>query len=85
MGKRKRSSKESEVSILAKLQKLISAEIELYDKCKFHEAARAIDDYLINSVSQVYIPITREELWQKITKRTEGLQYMQHLQRYYEI
>ncbi|MFZ0843263.1 MAG: isoleucine--tRNA ligase, partial [Nitrosotalea sp.] len=55
--------KESEVWILAKLQKLISSEIESYDKCKFHEAARAIDDFLINSVSQVYIPITREELW----------------------
>jgi len=37
--------------------------MESYDKCRFHEAARAIDDYLINSVSQVYIPITREELW----------------------
>ena len=36
---------------------------ESQDKCRFHEAARAIDDYLINSVSQVYIPITREELW----------------------
>ncbi|MDE1845146.1 MAG: isoleucine--tRNA ligase [Thaumarchaeota archaeon] len=55
--------KESEVWILSKLQKLISSVTESQDKCRFHEAARAIDDYLINAVSQVYIPITREELW----------------------
>jgi isoleucyl-tRNA synthetase len=55
--------KESEIWVLSKLQKLFSSTIESYDKCRFHEAARAIDDYLINSVSQVYIPITREELW----------------------
>ncbi|SMH70986.1 isoleucine--tRNA ligase [Candidatus Nitrosotalea okcheonensis] len=55
--------KEPEIWILSKLQKLISSVIESQDKCRFHEAARAIDDYLINSVSQVYIPITREELW----------------------
>jgi len=55
--------KESEIWVLSKLQKLISSVTESQDKCRFHEAARAIDDYLINSVSQVYIPITREELW----------------------
>lgn len=55
--------KESEIWVLSKLQKLFFSTIESYDKCRFHEAARAIDDYLINSVSQVYIPITREELW----------------------
>jgi isoleucyl-tRNA synthetase len=54
---------ESEIWILSKLQKLILTVTESLDKCRFHEAARAIDDYLINSVSQVYIPITREELW----------------------
>ncbi|MGI0017885.1 MAG: class I tRNA ligase family protein, partial [Nitrosotalea sp.] len=55
--------KEAEIWILSKLQKLISSVTEAQDKCRFHEASRAIDDYLINSVSQVYIPITREELW----------------------
>jgi len=55
--------KESEIWALSKLQKLITSVTESLDKCRFHEAARAIDDYLINSVSQVYIPITREELW----------------------
>jgi isoleucyl-tRNA synthetase len=55
--------KESEIWILSKLQKLISSVIESQDKCRFHESARAIDDFVINLVSQVYIPITREELW----------------------
>ncbi len=61
--KEKNLLREPEIWILSKLQKLISSVTESQDKCKFHEAARAIDDYLINSVSQVYIPITREELW----------------------
>ncbi len=55
--------KESEVWILSKLQKLVLTVIESQEKCRFHESARAIDDFVINSVSQVYIPITREELW----------------------
>src|SRR5690348_5418089 len=61
--KEKNLLKESEIWILSKLQKLISSVTESQDKCRFHEASRAIDDYLINAVSQVYIPITREELW----------------------
>jgi len=55
--------KSPEIWILSKLQKLISKVKELQDKCKFHEAAKALDDFIINSVSQVYIPITREDLW----------------------
>ena len=55
--------KEPEIWILSKLQKLISSVIESQDRCRFHESARAIDDFIINSVSQVYIPITREDLW----------------------
>ncbi|MDE1763770.1 MAG: isoleucine--tRNA ligase [Thaumarchaeota archaeon] len=55
--------KEPEIWILSKLQRLASSVIESQDRCRFHESARAIDDFIINSVSQVYIPITREELW----------------------
>src|SRR5574337_551960 len=61
--KEKNLLKEAEIWVLSKLQKLIASVTESQDKCRFHEAARAIDDYLINSVSQVYSPITREELW----------------------
>ncbi|MDE1764797.1 MAG: isoleucine--tRNA ligase [Thaumarchaeota archaeon] len=61
--KSKNLLKEPEVWILSKLQRLVSSVIVSQDKCRFHEATRAIDDFIINSVSQVYIPITREELW----------------------
>jgi isoleucyl-tRNA synthetase len=61
--KNKNLLKSPEIWILSKLQKLISKVKELQDRCKFHEAAKALDDFIINSVSQVYIPITREDLW----------------------
>src|SRR5437879_786562 len=55
--------KSPEIWILSKLQKLISKVKETQDRCRLHEAAKALDDFIINSVSQVYIPITREEIW----------------------
>ncbi len=61
--KNKNLLKSPEIWVLSKLQKLISKVKELQDNCKFHEAAKALDDFIINSVSQVYIPITREDLW----------------------
>jgi len=61
--KKKNLLTEPEIWILSKLQKLISIVIESQEKCRFHESAKAIDDFVINSVSQVYVPITREELW----------------------
>ncbi|OLB91741.1 MAG: isoleucine--tRNA ligase [Thaumarchaeota archaeon 13_1_40CM_38_12] len=61
--KKKNLLTESEIWILSKLQKLIAGVIESQDRCRFHEAAKAIDDFVINSLSQIYIPITREELW----------------------
>jgi len=53
-----------DIWILSKLQKLIKNTTELYDKCRYHEAAKSIEDFIINSLSQVYIPITRSELWE---------------------
>lgn len=61
--KRKNLLKEPEIWILAKLQKVITNVRESLERCRFHDSARAIDDFVINSVSQEYIPITREELW----------------------
>jgi isoleucyl-tRNA synthetase len=54
-----------DIWILSKLQNLIKKTTELYDKCRFHEAAKSIEDFIINSLSQVYIPITRGELWEE--------------------
>jgi isoleucyl-tRNA synthetase len=52
-----------DIWLLSKLQKLIQNSNEFNDKCKFHEATKALEDFIINSLSQIYIPITRGELW----------------------
>lgn len=61
--KKKALIKSPEIWILSKLQNLISYVAESQNKCRFHEAAKALDDFIINSVSQTYIPITRPEIW----------------------
>jgi isoleucyl-tRNA synthetase len=55
----------SDVWLLSKLQKLVTNVTQSNEKCRFHEAARALDDFIINSLSQIYIPITRGELWEE--------------------
>ena len=52
-----------DIWLLSKLQKLIQKITEKNQSCKFHEAAKAVDDFIINNLSQIYIPITRGELW----------------------
>ncbi|HJL67749.1 MAG TPA: isoleucine--tRNA ligase [Nitrosopumilus sp.] len=52
-----------DIWLLSKLQKLIQTMTEKNQSCKFHESAKAIDDFVINNLSQIYIPITRGELW----------------------
>ena len=52
-----------DIWLLSKLQKLIQILTEKNESCKFHEGAKAIDDFIINNLSQIYIPITRGELW----------------------
>jgi isoleucyl-tRNA synthetase len=49
--------------LLSKLQKLVRKVEQDYNRCKFHEAAKAIDEYIIDILSQTYIPITRGNLW----------------------
>ncbi len=52
-----------DIWLLSKLQKLIQIITEKNQSCKFHESAKSIDDFIINNLSQIYIPITRGELW----------------------
>jgi len=52
-----------DIWLLSKLQKLIMKITDRNNSCKFHEGAKAIDDFIINNLSQIYIPITRGELW----------------------
>lgn len=55
--------REQDLWLLAKLQKLIHTVTKKIAECRFHEAARALDDYIINIFSQTYIRITRGEIW----------------------
>ena len=61
----------ADIWLLSKLQKLIKKSNENYDKCRFHESAKAIEDFIINLLSQVYIPITRAELWDEDESKRE--------------
>ena len=53
----------TDIWLLSKLQKTIELSTVSNNECKFHESASAIEDFLINSLSQIYIPITKPELW----------------------
>lgn len=55
--------REPEIWLLSKLQTLIEGVTTGYDRCRFHEAARAIEEFIINDLSQTYIPLTRNEIW----------------------
>jgi len=60
-----------DIWILSKLQKMITAVQEENESCRFHEAARALEDFIINSLSQVYIPITKAELWDEESSKAD--------------
>ena len=52
-----------DIWILTKLEKLIDNVTKLIDICKFHEASRFIEDFVITSFSQTYVPLIRYDLW----------------------
>jgi isoleucyl-tRNA synthetase len=52
-----------EVWILSKFQNLISDFTTAFDECRFHEAAKLLEEFIINFLSQTYIPIVRNDLW----------------------
>src|ERR671924_163497 len=53
----------TEVWLLSKLQKLVVEVSEALDCCRFHEAAKVIDAFIINQLSQSYVPMTRNIIW----------------------
>src|SRR5918996_6342745 len=53
----------TEVWLLSKLQKLVVEVGEALDHCRFHEAAKAMDAFIINHLSQTYVPMTRNIIW----------------------
>jgi isoleucyl-tRNA synthetase len=60
-----------DIWIISKLQKIINQVQENNDSCRFHESTRAIEDFLINALSQIYIPITKAELWDEETSKED--------------
>jgi isoleucyl-tRNA synthetase len=60
-----------DIWILSKLQKLKVEVQQNNDSCRFHEATRTLEDFIINSLSQVYIPITKAELWEEDGEKTD--------------
>ena len=55
--------KSQDVWILTKLEKLVTRLKNLLDECRFHEACHEIEDFIINSLSQTYVPLIRYDLW----------------------
>jgi isoleucyl-tRNA synthetase len=53
----------TEVWLLSKLQDLVADVTEAFKQCRFHEAAKAIDAFVINHLSQTYVPLTRNMIW----------------------
>ncbi|MGB9167314.1 MAG: isoleucine--tRNA ligase [Nitrososphaeraceae archaeon] len=45
------------------LQKLILYVNNSFENCRFHEGTKAIEEFIINDVSQTYIPLTRNYIW----------------------
>jgi len=50
-------------AILSKLQNLISSVTHAFERCRFHEGLRALEEFIIGSISQSYIPTIRPETW----------------------
>src|SRR5918995_7012929 len=53
----------TELWLLSKLQELVAEVTESFNQCRFHEAAKAVDAFVINQLSQTYVPITRNIIW----------------------
>ena len=49
--------------LLSKLAGLAAEAGEAASSCRLHEWARAVEDFVINTLSQGYVPMTRGELW----------------------
>jgi len=53
----------TEVWLLSKLQGLISEVTCSFARCRFHEGAKAMEEFIINHLSQTYVPLTRNIIW----------------------
>lgn len=58
----------TEVWLLSKMQGLITEVTGAFERCRFHEGAKAIDEFIINHLSQTYVPLTRNVIWDDSTE-----------------
>ena len=49
--------------LLSKLQNLVKVVTMAHERSRFHEGAKAIEEFIINYMSQTYVPITRNDIW----------------------
>ena len=49
--------------VLSKLQLVIKEVGSAFGKCRFHDGAKSIEEFIINTLSQTYVPVTRNEIW----------------------
>lgn len=73
----------TEVWLLSKMQGLISEVTRDVERCRFHEGAKAIDEFIINHLSQTYVPLTRNIIWddsaENLDKRTAVYSVIGHV------
>lgn len=61
----------TEVWLLSKLQGLVMKVTDSFARCRFHEGAKAIDEFIINHLSQTYVPLTRNIIWDDSTENLD--------------
>jgi isoleucyl-tRNA synthetase len=73
--KEKNNFEKQDLWLLSRLEFLINICTKSYSEAKYHDSARAIEQFLIEDISQTYVPIVRSEMWEeseeaKLRRRT---------------
>jgi len=61
--KKERQLKNSDLWLLSKLQGIIEEYTARLEKCEFNFALAVLEDYVIEAISRLYVPMVRKELW----------------------
>jgi isoleucyl-tRNA synthetase len=60
---REKQLKKADLWLLSKLQEVIEAYTGKLETCEFNFALATLEDYIIETVSRLYVPMVRKELW----------------------
>ena len=55
--------REPDLWLLSKLQRLVDSYTEKLEKCEFNNALALLEDFIIETLSRLYVPMIRKELW----------------------